>query len=200
MAIISATAVSTYAPKISISAGSIISGNYIPVVQERLCLMLNNYFCSDDLSLISTCKFDATARSITLTSNTEYWENYGFKSGDDFLVYRSYRNDSVKTIESLSNNVLVVTSSCSVIDERFNNSDGAAIYFSVVQWPISVVAATAKMIWFDADYRDKNPSYLKSRSLGPLSESFGSSETDDMYGYPIKIIQSLDFLKIARFN
>jgi hypothetical protein len=200
MAIISASSVSIYAPKISVSAGSIISANYIPIVQERICLMLNNYFTSDYMSVVSTASFNATAKSITLTSNSEHWDNYGFKTGDDFLVYRSYRNDSVKTIASLSDNILIVTSSCSVIDERFNNSDGAAIYFSVVQWPISVVASAAKMIWYDCDYRDKNPSYLKSHSLGPFSEAFGSSETDDLYGYPIKIIQSLDAFKVVRFN
>lgn len=198
MAIITATAVSIYAPKISLSAGSIISGNYIPIVQERIQLITNNYFNSDTISVQTTCNFNATARSITIDQTS--WEEFGFKSGDDILIYRSLRNDGIVTIESISTNTAIVTSSCSVIDESYSTNSSMAIYFSLVKWPLPVIACAAKMIWYDADYRDKNAQYLKSRSLGPLSESFGSSETDDLFGYPIKIVQTLEPFKLCRLN
>lgn len=198
MSIITASAVSLYAPKITASAGTIISGNYIPVVQERIFYITNNYFTTD-LEIQTTVTFNATANSITMPGS-EKWENYGFKANDDIFIYGSYRNEGVKTISSLFDNILYLTSSCSCIDESFAYTTGPIIYFSVIQWPISIVQTAAKMIWYDCDYRDKNPSYIKSHSLGPLSESFGSSDVDDMYGYPIKILQTLDAFKIARFN
>ena len=196
MAIIKAWEVSLYAPKITASASTITSGNYIPIVQDRICLMLNNYFDSDIVHLQTTCNFNATAKSITIDQTS--WEEFGFKANDDVLIYKSIRNDGVVTFESITNNIAIVTSTCSVIDESYSTRSSNSIYFSLVQWPLSIVQIAARMIWFDCDYRDKNAQYLKSRSLGPLSESFGSANVDDEYGYPIRVIQSLDKYKIAR--
>jgi hypothetical protein len=196
MAILTATEVSSYAPNISASATTIINGNYIQIVQDRVCLITNNYFTSDELSIKSTVLFDATAGTITL--DAEYWENYGFKAGDDFLVYRSYRNDGVKTIESLADTVLTVTSSCSVIKEDFNNNSGPVIYFSVVQWPVAIKQIAALMIQYDTDYRDKNAAGIKHRSLGPYSETFADAKEDE-YGYPAKLTNKLEPYTIARF-
>ncbi|MFA5750383.1 MAG: hypothetical protein WC895_04130 [Candidatus Shapirobacteria bacterium] len=197
MAIITATAVTIYAPKITATAGTITSSDLIDVVQERIQMITNNYFNSDDLCVSSAVTFNATANTITLDVG-ENWEDYGFQAGDDFLIYRSWRNDSVKTILSLADNVLTLTTACSCIDERYNSNNGPIVYFSVVQWPKDIQYVAAKMIWFDYDYRDKNAQQLKSYSLGPLSESFGSANVDDEYGYPIRVIQSLDKYKIAR--
>jgi hypothetical protein len=196
MAIISASSISIYCPKISVSVGTIIAGKYIETVQERICLILNNYFTSDTVQLYSTCLFNATTRSIVIEQTS--WEEYGFKANDDILIYRSLRNDKIVTIESLSANTCILTSACSVIDESYSTNLKTAVYFSLVQWPVSVVQIAAKMIWYDCDYRDKNPSGLRSRSLGPLSESFGSSDTDDIYGYPKKLVDDLSLFRMAR--
>lgn len=197
MAIITATAVTIYSPKITATAGTIASSGLIDIVQERIQLITNNYFNSEELFVNSTVTFNATANTITLDAG-EYWENYGFQAGDDILIYRSWRNDSIKTILSLSDNILTLTTACSCIDERYNGNSGPVVLISVVQWPKDIQYIAAKMIWFDYDYRDKNAQQLKSYSLGPLSESFGSANVDDEYGYPIRVIQSLDKYKIAR--
>lgn len=197
--ILSASSVSVYAPKITVSAQTIIDGNYIPIVQERINLITNNYFTIDDLSFEAQVLYNATARSIILDTGL-YWENYGFQANDDFYIYNSWRNNGVFTIDSLSNETLIVSSSQSVVNERFNTNLGPVTFFGVIKWPISLKQIAGKMIWYDADYRDKNPEYLRSRSLGPLSESFGSSDLDDQYGYPLKVIQALEPFKIARFN
>jgi hypothetical protein len=199
MAILTATAVTIYAPKITASVSTIIANNYIPIVQERLCMMLNNYFTSDDIEIESTVLFNATARSIVLNTGV-HWDDYGFQVNDDFMIYRSWRNDGIYTINSLSNETLIVITSQSVVNERFNNNNGPVIYFSLVRWPISIQQVAALMVYFDCDIRDKISGDIKSRSLGPFSETFGSSETDDMYGYPLKIIQSIEQFKIVRFN
>jgi hypothetical protein len=196
--IITASAVATYAPKITASAATITAGNYISVVQERICLLTNNYFTSDTIMVQDSADFSATDNTIILDGNK--WEEFGFKANDDILVYRSLRNDSVKTISTISDYTATLASSCTVIDESYSTSDGPAIIFSLVQWPVSVVQTAAKMIWYDVDYRDKNPSGLRSRSLGPLSESFGSSDTDDAYGYPKKLVDDLSLFRIARLS
>lgn len=198
MAIVTELEVLKYAPNITASAYTIIANGYIPVVQERIQFITNNYFNSDDLCVQANVVFNTTARSITLDS--EHWADYGFQAGDDILIYRSYRNDGVYTIDSLSDETLVVTSAYSVVDERFvNSSDGPVVYFSVIQWPVSIKQIAAQMIYYDHDMRDKVSYNLRSRSLGPLSESF-SGPTDDEYGYPIKIISKLDPFRLVRLN
>jgi len=196
MAILTASEVSIYAPNITATAGTIIAGNYIQIIQDRICLITNNYFTSDELSIQSTVTFDATAGTITL--DAEYWENYGFKANDDFIIYGSYRNDGVKTIDSLSNTILTVASSSSVIKEDFNNNSGSIIYFSVVQWPVAIKQIAALMIQYDTDFRDKNSAGIKNRRLGPYSETFADAKEDE-YGYPAKLTNKLEPYTIARF-
>ncbi len=194
--IITATQVTIYAPKISASAATITVSGLIPIVQERICLLCNNYFLVDGIELISTATFNATARSIVLSTGN-YWVNYGFQANDDMFIYNSYRNDGVVTIQSVSNETIILTSACSVVDELFNNSLGKNIYFSVVRWPVSVQQVAAKMVYYDLDLRDKVSANIKSRSLGPLSETFTDGEKDE-FGYPMKITNQLDSFKIGR--
>ena len=196
MAIISATQVTIYAPKISASAATITTSGLIPIVQERICLLCNNYFLIEDINVSGTATFNATARSIILATGV-YWENYGFQANDDVFIYNSYRNDGVVTIESLTTETVILTSVCSVINEAFNNNLGKNIFFSAVRWPVSVQQVAAKMIYYDLDLRDKVSANIKSRSLGPLSESFTEGEKDE-YGYPLKITNQLDSFKIGR--
>lgn len=200
MAILLASSVSTYAPNISASAGTITDGNYIPIVQERIQLITNNFFVSEDLNLQAQVTFNATARTIIISSDSTHWEDYGFKSGDDVFIYRSYRNDGIVTIDSLSDSTLTVTSTCSVVDESFSNSDGALIYFAVVSWPLPVIQAAAKMIEYDIDYRGKVSYNLKSQTLGPRSETYNNVEIDEEWGYPKRILSLLDKYKVVRFN
>lgn len=196
MAILTAGTVILYAPKISASAGTITASGLIPIVQERITLLCNNYFELKDLYLESMATFNATARSIILPSGS-YWANYGFQANDDMLIYNSYRNDSIVTIESLSNETVILASVCSVVDESFNNNAGNCIYFSVTKWPVSVQKTAALMIYYDYDIRDKVSANIKSRSLGPLSETFTDGEKDE-YGYPMKITEQLNPFRIGR--
>jgi hypothetical protein len=192
--VVSATQVTLWT-SITASVNTILSKNYIDIVQERISLITNNYFTSDDLSLEATVLFNSTARSITLDGNA-YWENYGFQAGDDFLVYRSWRNDGVYTINSLSNDVLIVISSQSVINERFNNNNGPTIYFSVIKWPKDIQSIACEMIYFDSEIRPEVSANVKSNSFGPFSETY--TVDSDNYGYPKNIIDKLDKYCIAR--
>lgn len=194
--IITATQVTIYAPKISASAATITVSGLIPIVQERICLLCNNYFLVDGIELISTATFNATARSIVLPSGVN-WEDYGFLANDDLFTYNSYRNDGIFTIENITAETVILTSACSVVNEVFNNNLGKNIFFSAIKWPVSVQQTAAKMIYYDLDLRDKVSANIKSRSLGPLSESFTDGEKDE-YGYPLKITNQLDSFKIGR--
>lgn len=191
MAIITATAVTTYAPKISASAATITSSGLIPIVQERICMMTNNYFVTD-LYLQDCYTFNATGRTIISVGGNSFDEK-NFLAGDDIYVYRSYRNDGVYTLESVSGSTLTLISGSSVIDEL----SGRSILISVVKWPLPVVQVAAKMIYFDYDIRDKVSANIKSHSLGPFSESYTDGERDE-WGYPMKITNLLSDYRIAR--
>jgi hypothetical protein len=197
MAILTADQVILYSPKIGVTAATVIASGLIPIVQERVCLICNQYFESKDLYVQSTATFNATARSIILPSGN-YWINYGFKASDDILIYNSHRNDSIVTIESLSNETNILTSVCSVIDESFNNSAGNSIYFSVIRWPVSVQKVAAEMVFFDYSIRDKTAANITSIGLGPWKETYTDGAKDEKYGYPMKIIEQLNPFIIGR--
>jgi hypothetical protein len=196
MAIVTGTQVSLWT-SISASIGTIISKEYIPIVQERICIITNNYFNSDDLELEATVLFNATARTITLDGSI-YWENYGFQANDDLLIYRSWRNDGIKTIASISSSILTLTSAYTCINERFNNNIGPAVYFSVVKWPKDLQSIACEMIAYDSDIRAETSPNVRSNSFGPFSESY--SDDSGTFGYPGSIVAKLDKYMLVRIS
>jgi hypothetical protein len=181
---------------ISASAATIVASGYIEKVQNRICMMLNNYFIQDGIAIQTTATFNATARSII--TSAEVWENYGFQEGDDIYIYGSLRNDGVQTVESLSGMEMILTSACSVVNEAFTNSTNAFILFGLIQWPMEVRIIAAKMVAYDYDVRDKISANVKSHSLGPFSETFTDGKEDE-FGYPKKLTEELTDFRIARF-
>ena len=190
--ILTATEVTILTP-ISASVTTIINKKLIETVEGLLPMMLNNYFTLD-LSLQDEVTFNGTENSITLKSISSFAE-YGIRSGHIIYIYHSYENDQYCTIESISGNVAIISSAYSVVDEL----SGRSILLSVVKWPQEVKVTAAEMIYFDSDIRNKKAPNIRSRSLGPLSESFTTSDTDE-YGYPREITNKLDKYRIARFN
>lgn len=180
---------------ITASATTILASGYIRKVQERITLMTNNYFVSDEINLCTSVRFNATSRSIISDGNK--WEDYGFKVGDDIFIYGSRRNDSYVTIESISDETIILTSACSVVDEYYNNSSGNAITFFLTQWPFAIKMIAAKMVAYDYDVRDKISANVKSHSLGPFSETFTDGKEDE-FGYPKKLTEDLTDYRIAR--
>jgi hypothetical protein len=184
---------------ISATDAQIESKYLIENIEARLPVILNNYFTSSDIYISSTATFNATAKTIVLNNSSEHWEDYGFQSNDIFYTNNSYRNDGYKKILSLSDNILIVSTAYSCINERFNNSDGKIITFSLVNWPLDVKMVAAEMCYYDFDIRPKQSSGIKSRSLGPLSESYQGIDEKN-FGYPFEILSKLDSYKLARFS
>jgi hypothetical protein len=189
MAILTATEVTVYS-NISASAATITTSGLIQVVQERVCMLTNNYFLTD-LDVQDSVTFNATAR--TIVADTADYNAYNFLAADDIMVYGSYRNDGVFTLASVSTSTLTVISGQTVVDEL----SGASVLVSVVKWPVPVKQAAALMIAYDYDARPKKSANIKSHSLGPFSETFTSGE-EDQYGYPRSITDALTPYRIAR--
>ncbi len=182
MAILTATEVTVYS-SISASVATIIAGNLIPIMQETITTMLNNYFVTE-LYLQDTLTFNATARTIVANNS---FESKNFLAGDDIFLYGSYRNDGYFTLDSVSGSTLTVISGQSVVDEL----SGRSILVSVVKWPIEVKKAAALMIAYDYDVRPKKSANLKSFTLGPYSETYNASDEEDSNGYPKKLTDKL---------
>jgi len=187
--ILTATEVTEYS-NISCTAGTITSKKLIDTVQARLTMMLNNYFLTD-LEVTDTMTFNATAR--TIVSDSTEFDDYNFLAGDDIYVYGSYRNDGYYTIGSVTTTTLTLASGASVVDEL----SSATIMVSVVRWPQDVKQAAALMCAYDYDTRTDVSANVKSRSLGPWSESYTDGEKDE-YGYPKKLTAPIDYYRIAR--
>lgn len=175
---------------ISASAATITASGLIPIVQERITMMLNNYFLTD-LDITDCMTFNTSARTIIASGNSFQDEN--FLAGDDIFIYNSYRNDGYFTLETVFDKTLTLASGQTVVDELSSRS----IIISVVKWPLPVKYIAAKMVAYDYDTRDKTPANLKSYSLGPVSKSFTEGEKDE-FGYPKKITEGLTDYRIAR--
>ena len=182
MPVITATEVTVYS-NISASAATITSSGLIPIVQERINLICNSYFVTD-LSCTALCTFNATARTITLSSNT--WAQYGFSDGDEIYIHHSYRNDGYFTVNSFVSTVATLATGSTVVDEMSSRT----VLFSVTKWPLQVKRAAALMVAFDYDTRPGMTPGVASYSLGPLSETYTTGGMGQ-FGYPQDIIASL---------
>jgi hypothetical protein len=56
----------------------------------------------------------------------------------------------------------------------------------------------AEMIAYDYDVRPRRTAGIKSRSLGPLSETY--TIDNDNFGYPLEILNKLERYKLVRCN
>jgi len=171
------------------STSATIAATLIPVIQERITILTNNSFLTD-LDLQDCYTFNATARTIVSASN--YFTSYGFAAGDDVHVYNSYRNDGYYTVSSVTTGTLTLTSSASVVDEL----SGRSIIISVVKWPAAIKQIAARMVVYDYQVRPEKSENVKSRSLGPFSETF--SDGEDIFGYPKSITSQLASYTMAR--
>lgn len=181
--ILTATECTIYS-NITASVGTIISKKLIENVQSHITMMLNNYFLTD-LDINDMVTFDASARTIISTGSNQF-VNRNFLAGDDIFIYNSYRNDGYQTLETVTASTLTLITGSEVMDEL----SGASILISIVKWPIDVKIAAAKMCAYDYDIRDSIASNLKSKSLGPWSESYTDGEKDE-FGYPLKLTKIL---------
>ena len=193
MAIVTATEVTVYSD-ISCSAGTTTLTLLIPIVQERITDICNNNFLTD-MFLQGTLTFTSAAGTIVSGND---WTLEGFQAADEIYIYGSYRNDGYKTIGSVTTVTITVASGSSVVSEL----SGRSILVSVVKWPEPLKYIAAQMIKYDYDDRPSKSIGVTSRTLGPYSESFGSSSVtaSNKYGYPDELVDSLAIYTIARLN
>jgi len=104
MAIVTATQVAAFT-NISTGVTAISASGLIPIVQERINLITNNYFVTG-MYLQGTVVFDATAGTITSPNS---FADEGFAVADEVYIYNSYRNDGYKTVSAVSTVTLTMT-------------------------------------------------------------------------------------------
>ncbi len=179
MPIVTATEVTIFS-NISASAATITTSGLIPIVQERVNYITNNYFTTD-LFLQDTMTFNATARTI-IAANSFVDQN--FLAADEIWVYYSYRNDGYYTVLSVSDKTLTLATGASVIDEL----SGRSILVSVVSWAPELKYIASQMVYYDYDYRAARVDGAKSKRLGPWSETY---EDQSGFGYPSNVVASL---------
>ena len=129
------------------------------------------------------------------TTGGDAWAGWGFAASDEVYIYRSYRNDGYYTVSTISGSVMTLVSGSSVVDEL----SGRSILFAVVRWPTDLKATAARMVAYDYDTRPNRTPGVRSKSLGPWSESYGDGQTAlGEYGYPGDLLEPLYDHRIAR--
>lgn len=187
MALLTATDV-TVLTNISASVATIIASGLVDQVTNRINEICNNYFTTD-LYLQGTVTFNATA--LTVVSSGGDFAAEGFAAGDEVYIYRSYRNDGYYDVASVTTATLTLASGSTVVDEL----SGRSVYVSVVRWPASLKQTAAEMVAWDLEGKREHTPGVRSRSLGPWSESYEETGTQ---GYPASIIEALRSYTIAR--
>ncbi len=192
MALLTASEVTLYS-SISASNATIVASGKIELVMERLPIILNNYFCSN-IEITDCLTFNATARSILSVGNNK-WIDYGFAAGDTIYLYNCNRpaNNGYKDTLSISDETIILATGQTVVDEL----SGASIYVSVAYWPLDVKEIASLMVAFDYDIRPTKAANVRSRSLGPWSESYESG-SEGMFGYPAELLSRLDHYRCVR--
>jgi hypothetical protein len=179
---------------ISATAGTIIAGDYIKEVTQKINLATNNYFISD-IYFQGFMTFDKTLNTITVDSSVDLVNDYGFVDGDEFYIAGSYRNDKYVVCSSVSNNIITLATGYSVVSEL----SGRSILISLVDFPLPLKRIAAQMIAYDYDKRNEQSSGIKSHSLGPFSETFANTDNNgNGEGYPASIMDLLISYRVAR--
>lgn len=191
--IVTPTQVTLYTD-ISASAGTILSSGLIPIVQERINYITNNFFLTD-MAIQGEFTFNATANTITSSAR---FDDEGFIDGDEIYIYNSYRNDGYHTVDTVGTTTVSISSSTSVIAEKA----GRDILISVVQWPTALAYLAAQMVKYDYDARPAAEPGVKSKTLGPYSVSYATSSGSNStpYGYPQELVDGLMSYTIVRLN
>ena len=192
MAIVTAAEVVLYTD-ITTSATAITTLGIIPIVQERINWITNNWFTSDKVYYQGNIDFTAAADTLSAQSNLE---EIGFLTGDEFYLYNSYRNDGYYTAETVSEKTITIASSESVIAEQ---PSGASIMLSLVDWPEAIKYIAAQMVKYDYDDRGDRTIGVVSETLGPHSIGYGTAGFNKQpYGYPQELIDGLTAYTITR--
>lgn len=172
----------------SATAGTIAT--YIPIIQDKINYITNNYFVKN-IQMQGTLTFDATANTIV---SPNLWSDFGFANGDEIYLYGSHRNDGYKTISTISGVTMTLATTSTVVSEY----SIASILVSLVHWPDQIANIAAQMISYDIDVRKTREQGITSRTLGPFSESYESQNNNTTYGYPQSIINQLEPWHIVR--
>ncbi len=167
------------------TAGTITSSGLIPIVQDKINYITNNYFLKP-IEIQGSLTFDATANTIVSGAS---FTDYGFANSDEIYIYGSYRNDGYKTISTVSTTTITLVTTSTVVAEL----SGANIMISLVHWPDQLKHIAAQMVAYDYDVRRTREQGITSRTLGPFSESYESGNSNkSTYGYPLSIISQLE--------
>lgn len=178
---------------ISASAATITASGLIEIAEERAELMTNNQFLTD-LYLQTGMTFNATDRTVIASGGN--FANEGFIAGDKIYIYNSYRNDGYYEIDSVSTSTLTLVTGSTVTDEL----SGRSIMISVVNYPESLKYTISQMVKYDTDDRIASGANLKSKKLGPWSETYKEDTSDfgQTWGYPQEIVNALANYTVLR--
>ena len=174
-------------------------GIFIPIVEDRISKICNNYFWEKDVRLESWVSTFTNADPDTITSDSNWDTDGHFAADDDFVITGSWKNDGFRTIASLSTTTATLTSSNELVDEAHTESDVDAeyVYFTLVNWPDALKDIASQMIRFDIINRPKR-SGVRSESIGNYSVTFETGG-QGTYGYPDDIIGHLKTWMRPRF-
>jgi hypothetical protein len=157
---------------------------FIPLVEADICKYCNNHFIDEEFDFISSgdVSFLSTDNSINLN-------DIGTKKlvpNDSIRIFSSFRNNGTFTIDSISNNKLIVNSIDTIKDEL--SSENNTVYITKIRYPIPLKFIAAKLInW---QLKSNNSDFtigVKSEKIDDYQITFEES----INGYPSSFMTPL---------
>jgi len=161
----------------------------IPVTQNNLVDLLNNYFIDKRLYVSGTFTFTNTTNVISNGSNF----TDEFSAGDDIYICESINNDSVLTINTLTDTEITINSIYTLVDE-LESKQPDTVYIFKVNFPAGLKIPFSMMIQYGMKQMVSSSSGLKSEKIGNYSYTNGDSgggSSGAILSYPASIIGKL---------
>ena len=186
--------------RITAATYDVLISEYIPIVQEDICLYCNHWFqdewlyreASGGIAFVRGSTASSSTETDTITDDDEEFSTgkAGFVTGMDIAIDGSGANSGIYTVGGVSSGTLTLTCRGILIDQDQDDAyrNVGKVKISRIRWPIGLKPIAAKMIWSQID--NAKPSDAKSERIDDYSVTYAGGHL-----YPTVLVEGLNRYK-----
>ncbi len=168
--------------QIDVDTNDSLINMFIPLVEQDIVDYCKNDFIDEEFDFFSSndITFVNSDNSINLTNIS----TKKIVANDSIRVYKSFRNNQVFTVSSVSTNKIIVNSIDTIQDE----DESETVYITKVKYPIPLKFVAAKMINYQLTTNtDEFTPGMKSEKI----DDYTITLEDTIQGYPLSYMVAL---------
>jgi hypothetical protein len=168
--------------QIDVDTNDSLINMFIPLVEQDIVDYCKNDFIDEEFDFFSSndITFVNSDNSINLTNIS----TKKIVANDSIRVYKSFRNNQVFTVSSVSTNKIIINSIDTIQDE----DESETVYITKVKYPIPLKFVAAKMINYQLTTNtDEFTPGMKSEKI----DDYTITLEDTIQGYPLSYMVAL---------